>query len=90
MRRIHGSKVSGTARVLSSSEKICLTPLIFCQSSTVDGDVCLLTDSPYRILRVSNILFIILSLDTSIILYMNFTINIMNSQNINLNLNIGF
>ncbi|VVC25448.1 Ion transport domain,Ankyrin repeat-containing domain,Ankyrin repeat [Cinara cedri] len=53
MRRIHGSKVSGTARVLSSSEKLSLTPLIFCQSSTVDGDVCLLTDSPYRILRAA-------------------------------------
>jgi len=56
MRRIHGSKVGGTGRMLSSNEKLCLTPLIFRQSSTVDGDVCLLTDSPYRILRVSNIL----------------------------------
>ncbi|KAE9527713.1 hypothetical protein AGLY_012786 [Aphis glycines] len=51
MRRIHGSKVGGTGRMLSSSEKLSLTPLIFRQSSTVDGDVCLLTDSPYRILR---------------------------------------
>lgn len=56
MRRIHGSKVGGATRVLSSSEKLSLTPLIFRQSSTVDGDVCLLTDSPYRILRVSNLL----------------------------------
>jgi len=56
MRRIHGSKVGGTGRMLSSSEKLSLTPLIFRQSSTVDGDVCLLTDSPYRILRVSIIL----------------------------------
>ncbi|XP_022167299.1 transient receptor potential cation channel subfamily A member 1 isoform X4 [Myzus persicae] len=53
MRRIHGSKVGGTGRMLSSSEKLCLTPLIFRQSSTVDGDVCLLTDSPYRILRAA-------------------------------------
>ncbi|XP_025200863.1 transient receptor potential cation channel subfamily A member 1 isoform X3 [Melanaphis sacchari] len=53
MRRIHGSKVGGTGRMLSSSEKLSLTPLIFRQSSTVDGDVCLLTDSPYRILRAA-------------------------------------
>lgn len=57
MRRIHGSKVGGTARILTSTEKLCLTPLIFRQSSTVDGDVCLLTDSPYRILRVSNTVY---------------------------------